>query len=103
MQAANTTRSLLLGLAAVASRMNDFAQAAEAPGPMRCEGSGGSLEVRADVTLKAWLGPGRYNSPSVRLVDKSEAGSQSGYLRMVLAPESDECRFTSQLSEAHCE
>lgn len=111
MQAVNTIRALLLGLATVASRLNDCAQAAEVPGPMRCEGSGGILEVRAvaalevhdEVTLEAWIRPGCYDLPGVRLIDKSEAGSQSGYLHVVLASESDECRFASQLPEAHCE
>jgi hypothetical protein len=53
-----------------------------------------ALELTREVTLEAWVLPGQYSEAGVRLIDKSEAGTQSGYmldtfpgnsLRMVLA------------------
>ena len=52
------------------------------------------LELTREVTLEAWVLPGKYTEAGVRLIDKSEAGTQSGYmmdtfpgnsLRLVLA------------------
>ena len=64
---------------------------AEAQGdasPTRFAGSGAILEtpsatllnVRDEVTIEAWVLPARYDQAGVRLVDKSQAGAQTGYM-----------------------
>ncbi len=39
-----------------------------------------ALDLRDELALEAWVLPERYDQPGVRLIDKSEAGSQSGYM-----------------------
>lgn len=59
-----------------------------AHGAMQFDGTGEILEVpsapaldlRQEITLEAWIRPGRYGQPGVRLIDKSQAGTQSGYM-----------------------
>ena len=61
--------------------------AAEGPA-MRFDGTGGILEARStpaldlreEITLEAWIRPARFGQPGVRLIDKSQAGAQSGYM-----------------------
>ena len=55
---------------------------------LKFDGSEGLLEVRSAtvfdlqdaVTLEVWIRPDTFAQPGVRLIDKSQAGSQSGYM-----------------------
>jgi alpha-L-fucosidase 2 len=54
----------------------------------RFDGTGGMMEVRPgpaldfrnELTLEAWICPERFDQPGVRLIDKSQAGAQDGYM-----------------------
>ena len=42
--------------------------------------SGRALNVRDEVTLEVWVRPEGFSQPGARLIDKSEAGTQNGYM-----------------------
>jgi len=73
---------LVLGLAA------SLAVAAGEPPSLRFDGREGTVEVphapaldlRDAVTLEAWVRPERFRSGGARILDKSEAGTSTGYL-----------------------
>lgn len=57
-------------------------------GGVRLDGTGPILEARSvpalnardELTLEAWVRPERFGEPGVRIIDKSQAGTQSGYM-----------------------
>lgn len=80
--------SFLLTLAASIAATTWPLGAAEPSGALRLDRTGPILETRSvpalelqdELTLEAWVRPEKYPQPGVRLIDKSAAGTQSGYM-----------------------
>jgi alpha-L-fucosidase 2 len=80
-------RPIMLALVCATSFLTFASRAAESLAT-RFDGTGGILEVRStaalelrdELTLEAWIRPEPFAPPGVRLIDKSQAGSQNGYM-----------------------
>ena len=81
-------RHLLMALAVVCGGNALGTRTDDSGAGLRLEGGGGiiearsvtALELRDEITLEAWIRPESYSQPGVRIIDKSEAGSESGYM-----------------------
>lgn len=75
-------------LAAQGNEGRQGAGAATKPEGLSFDGTGTTPEVRStplldlqdELTLEAWVRPQRFGEPGVRLIDKSPAGAQTGYM-----------------------
>ncbi len=62
--------------------------AADPPAALPFTGSGDivqtpscpALELHNELTLEAWIRPAKFDAPGVRLIDKTQAGTQIGYM-----------------------